>query len=184
VRPTGTGWPALAAALGVALAAPAPRAHSQSPAPRSPGATESRSLPALAPDFERTDLDGRPVRLRNYRGKLVLLSFWATWCEPCRIEAPRFSSWQQQYGRRGLQVLGISMDDDAAAVVAFVRERQLTYPIILGDAPLAELFGGVLGLPLALLVDPQGRVVARYRGEPDLERMEAEIRAALPTPPP
>jgi cytochrome c biogenesis protein CcmG, thiol:disulfide interchange protein DsbE len=164
------GAPLVATVFAVALAVLAPQARG--------------GAPAIAPDFERKDLDGHSIRLSRYRGKLVLLSFWATWCEPCRAEAPRFSRWQQQYGPHGLQVVGISMDDDAAPVAEFVRQLHLVYPIIVGDAPLAERFGGVLGLPLAFLIDPKGRIIARYRGEPDLDRMEAGIRAALPSPAP
>lgn len=147
------------------------------------GAPGSHTVPEAAPDFVRADLAGQTVRLRDYRGKLVLLSFWATWCEPCRAEAPRFSDWQRQYGPKGLQVLGISMDDNASAVRTFVRELRLPYPIVMGDAPLAEQFGGVLGLPLTFLIDPAGRIVARFRGEPDLDRIEERIRASLPAPP-
>jgi peroxiredoxin len=137
-------------------------------------------MPEFAPDFERIDLAGQPVGLRGYRGKLVLLSFWATWCEPCRAEAPRFSDWQRKYGPSGFQVLGISMDDDAAPVREFVRQLRPSYPIVMGDPQMAEQFGGVLGLPLTFLVDPSGRIGARYRGEPDLDRMEARIRTLLP----
>jgi cytochrome c biogenesis protein CcmG/thiol:disulfide interchange protein DsbE len=167
-------------ALGLAVPAPPPHAHTPSPTPIPAGAAESHVPPEIAPDFLRMDLAGHPVRLSSYRGKLVLLSFWATWCEPCRAEAPRFSGWQQKYGSSGLQVLGISMDDDPAPVADFVRQLHLAYPIVMGDAQLAELFGGVLGLPLAFLIDPTGRIVARYRGEPDLNRVEAQIKASLP----
>ncbi len=173
--------PPITAALTLTLAVLAPRAHGAPPTPHA-AAAPAGAVAAIAPDFERDDLDGQRRQLRSYRGKLVLLSFWATWCEPCRLEAPRFSHWQQQYGPRGLQVLGISMDDTAAPAVEFVHQLNLAYPVMLGDAELAERFGGVLGLPLAFLIDPRGRIIARYRGEPDLARMEAEIRAALPQP--
>jgi cytochrome c biogenesis protein CcmG/thiol:disulfide interchange protein DsbE len=69
-----------------------------------------------APVFERTDLAGRKVRLKDYRGKVVLLNFWATWCASCQVELPRFAEWQKRYGAQGLQVLAVSMDDNAAPV--------------------------------------------------------------------
>jgi peroxiredoxin len=184
MRRVGTGDRALVAAVltvGLTLAAAPAQAEGLSQAPVAAGAAASRTQPDVAPDFVRIDISGHPVRLGSYRGKLVLLSFWATWCEPCRAEAPRFSGWQQRYGSRGLQVLGIAMDDDVAPVADFARALHLTYPIVMGDTQLAELFGGVLGLPLAFLIDPSGRIIARYRGEPDLNRVEAQIKASLPT---
>ena len=145
------------------------------------GSTGGQAQPLTsAPDFSRMDVSGHEIRLSHYRGRVVLLSFWATWCEPCRAEVPRFSAWQQQYGTSGLQVLGISMDDDVQPVLEFVQRLQVRYPIAMGDAKLGELFGGVLGLPLAYLIDPAGRIVARYRGELDLNGVENEIRVLLP----
>jgi peroxiredoxin len=137
---------------------------------------------SAAPDFTRTDLDGKSRSLSTYRGKVVLLNFWATWCEPCLAEIPRFSAWQQRYARRGLQILGIAMDDELGAVGQLARRDHLTYPVIMGDAQLGQLYGGILGLPLSYVIDAQGRIVARYRGEPKLEEVERQIRALLPRP--
>jgi peroxiredoxin len=134
----------------------------------------------MAPDFTRTDLDGKSLNLRQYRGKVVLLNFWATWCGPCLIEIPTFTAWQNTYRAAGLQVLGISMDDDAAPVKRMYQKDRLNYPVAMGDAELGELFGGVLGLPLTYLIDPDGRIVGRYQGEPDLKRLEARIKSLLP----
>jgi thiol-disulfide isomerase/thioredoxin len=110
----------------------------------------------------------------------VLLNFWATWCGPCLIEIPTFAAWQNTYRTAGLQVVGISMDDDAAPVKRMYQKDRLNYPVAMGDAELGELFGGVLGLPLTYLIDPDGRIVGRYQGEPDLKRLEARIKSLLP----
>ena len=133
----------------------------------------------LAPDFTRTDLNGSTLSLSRYRGKIVLLNFWATWCAPCLAEIPTFSLWQQTYGADGLQVLGVSMDDDPAPVRRTLRKYGIVYPVVMGDARLGELYGGVLGLPQSYLIDASGRIVARYEGEPDLARMESRIKALL-----
>lgn len=132
-----------------------------------------------APDFTRLDFVGHTFHLAAYRGKLVLLNFWASWCSPCLQEMPRFSAWQQQYGAQGLQVIGVSMDDGAAPAKALLARRPVSYPIILGDAKLGEAFGGILGLPLTYLIDPQGRIISRYQGESDLDALEAQIKTGL-----
>lgn len=134
----------------------------------------------MAPEFTRMDLQGRPVSLLSFRGKVVLLNFWATWCEPCVSEIPRFTKWQSTYEAAGLRIVGVSMDDDAAAVKWAYEKYHLNYPVVMGDAELGESFGAVLGLPLSYLIDPEGRIVARYQGEPDLKKLESQIKSLLP----
>jgi thiol-disulfide isomerase/thioredoxin len=138
---------------------------------------------AEAPDFARPDLAGNAIALHAYRGKLVLLNFWATWCGPCLSEIPRFAEWQRRYGPAGLQILGVSMDEDPAPVRIAYQKFRLSYPVVMGDAKLGELFGGVLGLPFTYLIDSRGRIVDRFEGEPDLRRMEARVQALLPHTP-
>jgi cytochrome c biogenesis protein CcmG/thiol:disulfide interchange protein DsbE len=133
-----------------------------------------------APDFTRADLSGKPIHLGDYRGKVVLLNFWATWCAPCLAEIPTFVHWQEQYGASGLQVLGVSMDDDAKPVKRFLQKQALAYPVVMGDVPLGQLYGGVLGLPLTYLIDLQGQIVGRYQGETNLTAIESQIKALLP----
>ena len=133
-----------------------------------------------APDFTRDDLRGNQFSLSSYRGKLVLLNFWATWCAPCLVEIPKFVAWQRTYGAAGLQVVGVSMDDTATPVKRAYEKYHLNYPVVMGDVHLGEQFGGVLGLPLSYLIDPKGRIVARYQGEPNLKQLEAQIKSSLP----
>ncbi len=117
-----------------------------------------------APAFVRTDLTGRKVRLADYRGKVVLLNFWATWCASCQVELPRFAEWQKTLGAQGLQVLAVSMDDNPAPVRKTARRMHLNYPVVMGDAKLGEEYGGVLGLPVTYLVDRDGIVVKQIKG--------------------
>jgi cytochrome c biogenesis protein CcmG, thiol:disulfide interchange protein DsbE len=136
----------------------------------------------VAPDFTRSDLNGRSLALHSFRGRLVLLNFWATWCGPCLTEIPRFTVWQNSYGAAGLQIVGISMDDSAAPVKRAYLRYHLNYPVVMGDAALAERFGGVLGLPLSYLIDRDGRILGRYQGDLDLNELESRIKSLLPRP--
>lgn len=136
----------------------------------------------LAPDFVRADLSGRPLRLGQFRGRVVLLNFWATWCGPCIEEIPIFSRWQRSLGGGGgLQVIGVSMDDDEASVKRFVAKHGVPYPIVMGDAKLGELFGGVFGLPQSFLIDARGRIVYRSVGEPNMKTLRAKIADLIGT---
>jgi len=132
-----------------------------------------------APQFVRTDLENRKLDLRAYSGKVVLLDFWATWCASCQIEMPRFVAWQSQYGPRGLQIIGISVDDDPALARKLYKKMKLNYPVAMGDEKLGQLYGGVLGLPLTFLIDSQGKVQAQFRGETDLKLIEEQFKPLL-----
>jgi cytochrome c biogenesis protein CcmG/thiol:disulfide interchange protein DsbE len=92
-----------------------------------------------APQFARPDLDNKRLDLKAYRGKVVLLNFWATWCVPCQVEMPSFVVWQTKYGPRGLQIIGISMDDDPALAREAYRKLELNYPVAMGDVKLGDL---------------------------------------------
>ena len=137
-----------------------------------------------APGFSRLDINGSQVRLEHYRGNIVLLNFWATWCAPCLLEMPRFVQWQNRYRTQGLQVLGVSMDDDISPVRALNRKLHLNYPVVMGDEKLGELYGGILGLPVTYLIDRKGAIRARFQGEIDLNKIEAELKELLAAPPP
>jgi peroxiredoxin len=133
----------------------------------------------LAPDFSLTDVTGHTLTLSRYRGKVILLDFWATWCDPCREEIPRFVELQNKYRDRGLQIIGISMDDTSGPVRDFYRQFKMNYPVALGNAKIGELYGGVLGLPIAFLIDREGRIYAKHIGATEISVLENEIKALL-----
>jgi peroxiredoxin len=123
---------------------------------------------AVAPDFVLPRLNGAAVPLSDYRGKVVLLNFWATWCPPCRAEMPSMEKLYQAYRDRGLEILAISADKSSKVVVeSFVEARGLTFPILLD--PANEVFAqyGVRGLPTSYLLDRQGRIVSGEVGARD-----------------
>ena len=118
-----------------------------------------------APEFTLRDSNGASVRLSDYRGKVVLLDFWATWCGPCQIEIPWFIEFEQSLKSRGFAVVGVSMDEDGwAAVKPYIERRKMNYRVLLGDDHLASLYGGVQSLPTTFLVDREGRVAAVHIG--------------------
>jgi cytochrome c biogenesis protein CcmG/thiol:disulfide interchange protein DsbE len=133
----------------------------------------------MAPSFSIPDLNRHNVNLADYRGRVVLLDFWATWCTPCREEIPHFVAWQNQYQDSGLQVIGISMDDNESSVLRFYQEFKMNYPVAMGNAELADAYGGILGLPVTFVIGRNGQIRAKYAGMTDLTNMEREIKNQL-----
>ncbi len=118
-----------------------------------------------APDFTLQDSSGRSVRLSDYRGKVVLLNFWATWCPPCKAEIPWFVEFERQHKEQGFAVVGISMDEDGwQAVKPFISEAGINYRVLLGNDSTAQLYGGVDALPTTFIIDREGRVANVHQG--------------------
>lgn len=159
----------LAAAFGVSLLERHFRSSQLRPA----------SAGALAPDFSLPGLTGGPLTLSAYRGKVVLLDFWATWCDPCREEIPHFVDLQKQYGNQGLQIIGVSMDDGPEPVRDFYQHFQMNYPVAMGNAKIGELYGGILGLPIAFVIGRDGRIYAKHIGATSMSTFEKEIVSLL-----
>jgi len=138
----------------------------------------SKEHPA-APDFSLTDISGNKLNLSDYKGKVVMLDFWATWCGPCRIEIPGFIELQSHYANQGFTIVGVSMDDSSEPVVEFYRQFHMNYPVAMGNARLEELYGGILGLPTTFLIGRDGRIYARHEGATDVSVFEDEIKQLL-----
>jgi len=138
-----------------------------------------RGKPAAA--FELPDTKGQTRKLADFKGKVLLVNFWATWCGPCLIELPWFVEFQKQYGPQGLEVIAISLDEDAAKVVPpFVEKHNFsTLTVLLGDDKTAELFGGLLGLPTTFMVDRNGNYYSKHQGLVGKDDVEMEILELL-----
>jgi peroxiredoxin len=133
-----------------------------------------------ASDFTLTDARGATAKLSDYKGRVVLLNFWATWCGPCKIEIPWFIEFEKIYKDRGFAVLGISMDDDGwKAVKPFIEQKAVNYRVMVGDDNVARLYGGVESLPSTFLIDREGKVASTHVGLATRSDYETEILRLL-----
>ena len=127
-----------------------------------------------APPFTLKDANGQSVQLANYKGKVVLLDFWATWCAPCKVEIPWFMEFEQQFKDRGFAVVGVSMDEDGWNVVKpYITQLKINYRILLGNDGVGQLYGGVDSLPTTFLIDRQGKIASIHVG---LERGKEDFK--------
>lgn len=133
-------------------------------------------------NFKIKDLDGRQVDLATFKGKVVLLNFWATWCGPCKAEIPGFVELQAKY-RDQLTIIGYSVDDDAPKARAFAQEYKMNYPILLGEGreDVQDAFGPIWGIPASFLISRDGRVCKKHLGIAPKSVFEKEIQALIAT---
>src|ERR1051326_3877678 len=137
----------------------------------------SSRAPAL--DFTLADATGHPVRLANYKGKVVVLDFWATWCTGCKVEIPWFMEFQKKYGRKGLETIGAAMDDGGwDKVRPYVAAHPFNYSIVAGDVAFGKMFN-VSTLPLTIVIDRQGRIADVHQGMVDKRAWEKQLRKLL-----
>jgi len=134
-----------------------------------------------APEFALQSLDGKTIRLSDLRGKAVVVNFWATWCQPCRVEMPWFVELQKQYGPDGLQILGINADEDASPdeLGKFAKGMGVNYPVLLGKEEVEQAYGGISFLPVTVYVDRDGNVVDKVFGLKGRAEIEDDIKLAL-----
>jgi peroxiredoxin len=165
---------------------PAPPAHAQPSAAQVTDAVTSPLLGKPAPGFALRDLAGHPVSLADYRGKAVLINFWATWCAPCQVEMPWFIALQQKYASQGFTVLGIDKDypEDLPKVPGFAKKMNLNYPVLYGNAKTYAAYGCCDYLPTSYYVDRAGTVRIATVGLGERDMVETYIRRLLQSSPP
>jgi len=175
---------ALALALGMVHCNSRKASSNASSSPSTSSATG-----ASAPDVTFKDLQGHDMAFSSLKGKVVLVNFWATWCEPCQVEIPWLIGFQQKYSSKGFTLLGVAMDDEGASVVAPFAQNKLfdvdgakvkmNYPIVIGSDDIAQKFGGLFGLPTSVLVSRDGKILKRYLGLINEADLSKEIQGQL-----
>jgi len=157
-----------------------------------PQATLSPLIGKPAPEFSLQDLSGKKVSLSDYKGKALLINFWATWCGPCKVETPWLVELRNQYAPKGFEIIGISAegddvqpgdkegwDRDKAAIIKFVHDEHMPYPVLMDGDSLSKPYGGLDAMPTSFFVDRSGKIVAAQMGITSKDDMEANIRKAL-----
>jgi thiol-disulfide isomerase/thioredoxin len=167
----------LAPVLILVLCTPVGQLHAELPAPELSHELNPLATPVAAPDFSLEDIDGEQHALSDYRGKVIMLNFWATWCPPCRREIPSMESIYQELRDKGFVVLGINEFETPDHVFAYTGQLSVfpTFPILFdSDSKVSQLYG-VKGLPTTLLVNRQGQVVYRAAGGRDFDHPEVRV---------
>jgi len=145
------------------------------PAPDADAAASSK-----APAWVLQDVDGKTVKSSDFAGKVVILDFWATWCPPCKAEIPGFIDLQKKYGDKGVEVIGISLDQEGpSAVKPFMKQLGMNYPVVMGDDKIVQDFSDIEAIPTTFIIDRSGNVVSKHVGYGDEEGFETEIKPLI-----
>jgi thiol-disulfide isomerase/thioredoxin len=141
---------------------------------------ETQSQPAFSPSFALKDTGGRTVRLSDYKSKVVLINFWATWCAPCQAEMPELKKLQTEYENRGLQIIGIACPPERRLnVLRITRKYRLNYPVLFGTRAMTKEFDVSEVLPVTIVVDREGKIQARILGMLEPEEFKEKIAPLL-----
>ncbi|MBA3066306.1 TlpA family protein disulfide reductase [bacterium] len=149
------------------------------------GAGEASSLSGkkaqrrTAADFTVPSINGASVNLASLRGKVIIIDFWATWCGPCVYEIPGFINLKNKYAKDGFEIIGLSVDRDKAAVMDFVRQKGINYPVAFADGDLQDQYGGIKGIPTTFFIDRSGRIADKIVGAHEEIFFENKIKELL-----
>jgi thiol-disulfide isomerase/thioredoxin len=171
-----TSWTGVAVGVALAIAIAFPASGAAVAAGCDPKA-KSANL-----KFSLKDIEGKDVALSSYKGKVILLDFWATWCAPCKVEIPWFVEFHKKYGPQGFVVIGVSIDDPVSKLKPFVTQYKMNYPVLIGDArdDVKDAYGPLVGFPTSVLIARDGTICRTHIGYAPKEQFERDIKALLP----
>jgi cytochrome c biogenesis protein CcmG/thiol:disulfide interchange protein DsbE len=150
--------------------------HSAGSAAACPSGAKAANL-----DFALKDMHGKEIRLADFKGKVILLDFWATWCTPCKVEIPWFEEFQDRYSKQGLQVIGVSVDDAADRLREYAQKMKMNYPVLVGldRDDLQDTYGPMVGLPTSVIISRDAKVCSKHMGLTGKDTFEQEIKGLL-----
>jgi peroxiredoxin len=150
-----------------------------SPAAGTPAAPEKTDGKPANLDLTLKDMHGKDVRLADYKGDVILLNVWATWCGPCQLEIPELVETYAKYKDKGVVVLGVSLDDTAEMLREYAPKKQMNYPLLLMQDDFDEAYGPIFGVPITFFIGRDGTIVRRHFGPVSKEQVDREIKALL-----
>jgi thiol-disulfide isomerase/thioredoxin len=132
-------------------------------------------------NFTLKDAENREISLSQYKGKVLVIDFWATWCGPCKVEIPHFVEFQEKYGKAGLQIVGISVDDTADKLAPYIRDMKMNYPVLQGlnHDDVQDAYGPIVGIPVSVVISRDGKICATHTGLTGKDVFEREIKSLL-----
>lgn len=147
---------------------------------KQPAVSKETGFGKKAPEFSLSDIKGGEKKLSDFQGKVLIIDFWATWCPPCRQEIPHFISLYDQYKSKGLEIIGISLDQNGVKTVSeFIAKNKINYTVLMGNEKVNDLYGGIAAIPTTFIVDREGNIKAKYIGYTDKEVFENKIKGLL-----
>ena len=133
-----------------------------------------------APYFILPDINGKMINFNDFKGEILILNFWATWCPPCREEIPNFQDLYALHKGKGLEIIGISIDQGGImAVKPFVEANKISYTILIGSEEVTNAYGGIIGIPTTFVIDRKGNIARKYVGYVDKEVLEEDIKKLM-----